>query len=178
MKKILLMMSISVLVFSLFACEKKEEQTVSKSPMPKGPIIDTLASAPGHGTTVQKTDFQVVVPPEVKEQWAQVIIIVDDKKENKKQEYTLNIGDELKIPDSRLTVKIGPFLPNFKMSGTVITSSSNDPINPSLGIQVSEDGKRIFPASGKWGWLYSKFPTIHSFQHERYGLMFKEGVKK
>ena len=178
MKKILLIISITVFLFSFWACKKQEEKTVSQSPVPAGPIMDAPSAPPGHGVPGQKTEFQVVVPPDVKEEWSQVTIIVEDKKENRKEEFTLNIGDELKIPGSKLTVKTGPFLPDFKMSGTVITSSSNEPNNPTVGVAVFEDGKKLFPASGEWGWLYAKFPTVHSFQHGRYGLTLKEGIKK
>jgi hypothetical protein len=64
------------------------------------------------------------------------------------------------------------------MSGTVITSSSNEITNPSLGVAVFDGDKKLFPESGEWGWLYAKFPTIHSFQHERFSLVLKEGIKK
>ncbi len=179
MKKFIMVISITILLFSFGACQKKEEQSsAQKSPVPKGPIIETPSSPQGHGTPGQKTEFQLVVPPEVGGQWSKVTIIVDDKKENKKKEFTLNIGDEFNIPGSDLTVKIGPFLPDFKMNGTVITSSSNEANNPSVGVAIFQDGNKIFPNSGEWGWLYAKFPTIHSFQHERYSLTLKEGIKK
>ena len=178
MKKTLLIISITVFLFSFGACKKQDEETVSQIPAPAGPVMETPSAPPGYGSPGQKTEFQVVVSPEVKEQWSQVTIIVEDKKENRKEEFTLNIGDEFEIPGSKLTVKTGPFLPDFKMSGSVITSSSNEPNNPTIGVAVFEDGKKLFPASGEWGWLYAKFPTIHSFQHERYGLTLKEGIKK
>ena len=177
MKKILFMISLAALLFSFGACNKQEEQPVSKDPAPRGPIMDSKSAPPGYGTPGQKSKIKIVVPRIVKEQWTQVTIILDDKKENKKQELTLNIGDEYKIPDSQLTVQIGPFLPHFKMSGSVITSSSNEPNNPSVGFAIMEDGKKIFPPSGKWGWLYAKFPDAHSFKHERYGLTLKGGIK-
>ncbi len=179
MKKIIVFTAITMLVFSLAACQKKEEpSSAQKSPVPQGPITEIPGGPPGHGISGQKTEFQVVVPPDVTEQWSGVTIIVDDKKENTKQEFTLNIGEEFQIPESGLTVKVGPFLPDFKMSGTVITSSTSEPNNPSVGVAVFEDGKQLFPSSGKWGWLYAKFPTIHSFQHERYSLSLKEAFKK
>ncbi|HDH53404.1 MAG TPA: DUF2155 domain-containing protein [Nitrospirae bacterium] len=178
MKKILLMILITVFLFSFMACKKQEEETVSQSPAQAGPLMDTPTALPGYGAPVQKSKLQVVVPPDVKEEWSQVTIIVEDKKENRKEEFTVNIGGEFKIPGSKLTVKTGPFLPDFKMSGTAITSSSNEPNNPTVGVAVFEDGKKLFPASGEWGWLYAKFPTVHSFQHERYGLILKEGIKK
>ena len=181
MRKFTILISITVLLFTLGACKKKEEQAaVQKSPVPQGPIVETPSeqAPPGHGTPVQKTEFQVVVPPEVTGLWSKVVLVIDDKKTNKRQEHTLKIGDEFNIPDSNLVVKIGPFLPDFKMSGTVITSTSNEPNNPSVGVMISEGGTQVFPASGQWGWLYAKFPAIHAFQHERFALALKEGVKK
>lgn len=183
MRKLTILISITILIFALGACKKKDEPApVQKSPMPQGPIVDTPAGTPapppGHGTPAQKTEFQVVVPPDVPGAWSKVTIIVDDKKTNKQQQFTLKIGDEFNIPDSNLMVKIGPFLPDFKMNGTTITSTSNEPNNPSVGVAIFEGGARVFPASGQWGWLYAKFPAIHAFQHERFALALKEGVKK
>jgi len=180
MRKFTVLISITILLFAFAACKKKEEPApVQKSPMPQGPIVDTPAGTPpAHGTPAQKTEFQVVVPPEVEGMWSKVIILVDDKQNKTQKEFTLRIGDEFNIPDSNLTVKIGPFLPDFKMAGTVITSSSNEPNNPSLGVAIFEGGTRVFPASGQWGWLYVKFPAIHAFQHERFALALKGGVKK
>ena len=167
-----------MLAAALASCEKKDEQPVAKSAVKQGPIIDEVSPAPGHGAPVQKTEFSVVVPPEVQEAWMGVTISVDDKKENKQTDYNVASGGEFEIPDSGLTVKVGPFLPDFKMSGAVITSASSEPNNPAVGITVFEDGKKVFPPSGEVGWLYAKFPTIHSFQHERYGLILKAGTKK
>ena len=180
MKKIFLMIVISAFMFSAWSCKKPEEQqaVAQKPTLPTGPIVDTQAGGPAHGVQAPKTVFQVMVPDDIKEQWVSVIIIVEDKKENTKKEFTANIDSEFNIPDSNLTVKVGPFLPDFKMSAQTITSTSGEPNNPSVGIAVLENGNKIFPATGEWGWLYSKFPTIHSFQHERFGLVLKEGVKK
>jgi hypothetical protein len=179
MKKYFLVLLSCALIFSLWACQKKEEPApAAKSPAPSGPILDSPVSPQGHGSSGQKPEFQVVVPPDVQEMWLGVTIVVQDKQENKEEEFNVNIGGEFAIPDSTLTVRVGPFLPDFKMSGTVITSASNDPNNPSVGVAIIDDGKKVFPSSGEWGWLYAKFPTIHSFQHERYALNLKAGTKK
>ncbi len=178
MKRYLSIMAITIILLSFWACKRTEEQPIPQAPARQGPIIENPNAIPDHGITVPKVEFQVVVPPEVKEQWVAVKLIVNDKKTNKRQEFTVKIGEEFKIPDSGLTVRIGHFLPDFKISGQVVTSASNDLNNPSVGIVIHENGKQIFPESGKWGWLYANFPTIHSFQHKRYGLILKEGVKK
>ncbi len=178
MKKALLIVIAVMLVFSFWACQQQEEQVVSESPKPKGPIIDTPATGMGHVGEGPKTVFKVVVPPDVEDKWTAVVIVVNDKQENKQEEFNVNIGDELIIPNSDLIVKIGPFLPDFKMSADTITSTTSDPNNPAVGIAIMQNGNKIFPPSGEWGWLYSKFPTIHSFQHDRIGLMLKGGLLK
>ncbi len=179
MNKILITLVALALTFSISSCKKPEEQQPeAKQPsIPSGPIIDAKAGAP-HSTPAPKTVFQVSLPQEIIDQWDSVVIIIEDKKENKKTEATAKIGSEFQIPDSDLTIKVGPFLPDFKMSAQTITSASAEPNNPSVGVAIIQNGKKVFPASGEWGWLYSKFPTIHSFQHERFALVLKEGVKK
>jgi len=178
MKKVLLIVTAVMMVFSFWACQKNEDQTVSENTKPKGPIMDTPSAGAGHGKEGPKTVFKVVVPPDVSEKWKAVVIIVDDKQTKTKNEFTVSIGDELIIPDSDLTVKVGAFLPDFKMSADTITSTTSDPNNPAAGIAVMQNGNKIFPASGEWGWLYAKFPTIHSFQHDRFSLTLKEGILK
>jgi len=59
------------------------------------------------------------------------------------------------------------------MDAGTITSSSNTPNNPAVAIKVFEGDKEIFK-----GWLYAKFPTIHPFEHPKYGLTMKEAIKK
>ena len=178
MKKALLTVISLMFLFSLWACQNQEEQVVSESQKPKGPIIDTPATGIGHGGDGPKTVFKIVVPPEVADKWTAVVIVVDDKQANKQDEYTVNIGDDLIIPDSDLSVKVGPFLPDFIMSADTITSTTSDPNNPAVGIAVMQNGNKIFPPSGEWGWLYAKFPTIHSFQHDRFSLTLKAGLFK
>ncbi len=178
MKNVLLLIMIITITFAFSSCQKKEEQAVKTPAMAKGPIIDTQAGTQQGQISIPKTEFQVIVPPEVKDQWSGVKIIIEDKIDNTQQEVTANIGAEFKIPDSNLTVTVGPFLPDFKMSSATITSVTNDPKNPAVGVAIQEDGNKLFPPSGEWGWLYRNFPTIHSFEHERYGLVLKEGIKK
>ena len=178
MKKAILILMALTLLSTIVSCQKKEEQPAAKGPVKQGPIIDEISPAPGHGAPAQKTEFNVVVPPEVLETWTGVTIAVDDKQESKQTDYTVPFGGDFEIPDSGLTVKVGSFLPDFKMSGSVITSSSAEPNNPAVGITVYKDGEKVFPPTGEVGWLYANFPTIHSFQHERYALILKAGMKK
>jgi len=77
------------------------------------------------------------------------------------------------VPGSNLKITVGEFLPDFKMEGLNITSLSNDPNNPAVNVKVFEGDKEVFK-----GWLYSKFPAIHPFEHPTYALLLKDGVKK
>ena len=182
MNKIILVISALALIFSFGACQKKEEMPAAKSQAPSGPIIDSAmpgigeGGLPGH--SAKKIEFSVVVPQEVKDSWSAAVFIIEDKQDAKKDEVTVKIGDEFKIASSGLVVKTGPFLPAFKMSAETITSTSNSPDNPAIGVEIYENGVKVFPTSGKWGWLYVNFPTIHSFEHSRYALALKEGIKK
>jgi hypothetical protein len=177
MKKTLSVAVIVLMLVLIGACKKKEEAPETTTPVRKGPIIDSPALPPDHKPR-QKVELNVVVPPEVKDKWDGVKLIVEDKKLQKKQEFTVKLGGELKIPDSKLTIKVGDFLPEFKLGAQTITSVSNNPANPAVGITVFEDGQQVFPETGQWGWLYVKHPTIHPFQHERFRVLIKEGIAK
>jgi len=184
MKKIFSVLIAGMMLLSVASCKKKEEQpqqAPQQGAVPHGPLVESQmpqSPTPGHGMPGQKVEFKVVVPKEVEGHWSAVKFIIEDKTQNKKQELSAPIGGELKIPDSNLTVKVGPFLPDFKMTGDMITSATNDLINPAVGVKIYENGAQIFPASGQWGWLYMKFPSIHPFQHQRFALALKEGIKK
>jgi predicted small lipoprotein YifL len=177
MKSVFSAILVVFLLFLFGACSKKEEQPVPQAPKMRGPIIDSpaLQSKPRTG---QRAELKVVVPQEVKDSWSSVKLLIEDNKLKKTEEFTVKLGDELKIPDSKLTVKVGDFLPDFKMGIQIITSASNNLVNPAVGIKISENGTQIFPLSGKWGWLYVKHPMIHPFQHDRFKVLLKEGVKK
>ena len=177
MKKYLSVIIAAAILVSFSACKKKVEEEVTQAPLQQGPIIDTPSAISDHGTG-PKIQFDIVVPPEVESSWSGVIISIEDKIAKKTQEYTVALGDEFQIPGSNLKIKVDYFLPDFKMSGQIITSASNTPTNPAAGIIIYEDGNQVFPETGQWGWLYSEFPTIHQFQHDRYSLSLKEGKKK
>lgn len=204
MRKFLAVSMGVVLAFSigLGGCKKKEQQPLPQSPMmppagqmplgqmppagqmPSGQMPPAGQIPPGQmppgaaGMTVPK-ELKIVVPDTVKGKWSAVKLIVEDKTSNKRQEYTVKLNSEFKVPNSNLKITVGDFIPDFKLNGDIITSASNDTNNPAVGVKVFEGNKQVFPAPGKkWGWLYSKFPTMHPFEHPQYGLFLKEGIKK
>jgi len=167
--------SLSLLV-AAGACKKKEESPMPPTGMPGQGTPGGQPAAPGQpggqNIVVPKGEKTVVVPDAVKGKWKAVVLVVTDKKTNKQQEFTVNLNSDLKIPNTNLKVAVSEFLPDFRMEGLNLTSASNDPNNPAVGVKVSENGKEIFK-----GWLYSKFPTMHPFEHPSYGITLKNGVK-
>jgi hypothetical protein len=157
------------LLFAAGACKKKEEQP----PVPQTGMPGQQQGAPGGSVMMPKGETTVVVPDAVKGKWKGVVLVVTDKKSNKPQEFTVNLNSDLSIPNSNLKITVGEYLPDFRMDGLTITSSSNETNNPAVGIKIFENEKEIFK-----GWLYAKFPTIHPFEHPGYSVALKTGVKK
>jgi hypothetical protein len=152
-------------------CKKKEPP---KPPMPPqgAPGMPGMPGSP-HGEAGPPVEKKIVVPDAVKAGWKAVKVEVEYKEKKSKKQYTVPLNTEFKVPDSDLTLKVGGFLPHFTMAADQITSGSNNPENPAAQIEVFQGGKEIFH-----GWLFSKFPAVHPFQHEKYGLALLEGVKK
>ncbi len=181
--KILAILCSTALILGAVACKKKEEQ-----PMPetgaqtqKFPTSVPQPGVPGQNVVVPKGEMSVVVPDSVKGKWEAVVLEVKDKSTNKATEYTVDLHSEFEVPDSDITLTIGDFLPDFRMEGLSLTSASDKPNNPAVGIRIMEKGKQVFPAPGKqWGWLYARpeFRTMHPFEHDKYSITLLKGIKK
>ncbi len=160
------------LVLSFGACKKKEEKPQAPQAGAPGQLPPGHPQA-GEQVMMPKGQTSVALPDAVKGQWKSVVLVVEDKGSKKKSEYTINLNSDFKVPGSNITLAVGEFIPDFKMDGLTITSNSNEPNNPAVGVKVQEDGNEIFK-----GWLYSKFPAIHPFEHPKYALTLKNGNKK
>ena len=181
MKKVTLLVA-ALLVFALSGtgCKKKEPPPPPMPPQgmpgmpgtPGMPPVGTPAGSP-HGEGAPPVEKKVVVPADVKGTWKSARVEVEYKEKKSKKQYTVPLNSEFKVPDSDLTLKVGDFLPNFTMSGDQITSTSNVPENPALRVEVFQGGKEVFH-----GWLFAKFPAVHPFQSDKYGLVVLEGIKK
>jgi hypothetical protein len=177
LKRFLAVITIVVLAVSFAGCKKKEE----RPQMPAGhPPIDSgmpPAGMPGQaapGTqNMPKVERKVVVSQDVQAKWKGVKIAVENKATKTKKEYTVNIGSELAIPNTKMVLKVLAFLPDFKMSDKELYSASANPNMPAAQVSVSENGKEIWN-----NWLFSLQPMIHPFQHESIGLTLVGGVSK
>jgi hypothetical protein len=171
MKRIALLTA-ALLMFTLAisACKKKETPPIPGQGMPGQGMPGQPGAMPPMGGGPEKT---IVVPDSVKGAWKAVKIDVEYKEKKSKKQFTVPLASEFKIPDSDLVIKTGAFLPHFTMAADAITSSSNNPENPATQIEVFQNQKEIFH-----GWLFAKFPAVHPFQHDKYGVTLVEGIKK
>ncbi|MBF0559484.1 MAG: DUF2155 domain-containing protein [Nitrospirae bacterium] len=185
---IVIMLAIAGLIAGCKKAEKQPEQQTSphamqqipaapiQSPMPQGnPQMQPQAPMPPHGDSAAmapKVEKKVVLPDTVKGKWGKVVLTVDDKGSNKTSEYKIKLNSDFKVPNSDIKVVVGDFLPDFKMTDTTITSGSSEPDNAAVHVEIFEGGKSLFK-----GWLFSKFPTMHPFEHPKYAIKLKEGIK-
>ncbi len=164
-----------------YGCEKKQDASPIKekpfSPV-QAPIqapMDKPSEKPRspHGELPLKGERKIVISPEVKKSWGDVKFVLEDKNTNKQSLYTARLGSEMSIPGTELKIVFGDFLPDFKMEKDIITSKTNEPNNPAVRVEISEKGRTIFS-----GWLYAKYPEIHAFEHHRYSIVLKEGIRR
>ncbi|MBI3803714.1 MAG: DUF2155 domain-containing protein [Nitrospirae bacterium] len=177
-KEIVLLLS-ALLLFA--ACNKKESNYMGESApaAPQAQQVQQGQPTPRgqHPTTERPSDVpdlsnaQIVVPEMVKGKWKAVKLMVEDKKTSQISEHVVNIGSEYTLPDSEVKIKVGDFLPDLIIQGTVFTSVTNELKNPAVRVVISENGKELFR-----GWLFSLFPTMHPFQHPRFAVTLKDVV--
>lgn len=156
MKRLMKLLVLSlVAMVAVAGCNEKEKRTaaVAKSQQPvKQPSV-------------------VVVPDSVRGKWKAVKIAVADKNAKRQEVYRIDIGSEFKLPGSNLTLTVENFLPHFVMEGTTLTSQSNELRNPAAQMVIREGNKEIYR-----GWLFTLYPTTHSFTHPQYGFTLVDYV--
>ena len=169
MKQLLVALLLGSLIFSVAGCKKKEE----KPQLPAG-HPSTEGGMPQTGMPdMPKVDRKVIVPAEVKAKWKAVKLNVEDKTAKSTKEYTVAVGSELAVPNTKMKIKVLAFLPDFRMGEKDITSASDKPNNPAAQVSVTEPGKEDQKI-----WLYSMHPGIHPFAHERIAITLVGGVNK
>ncbi len=114
---------------------------------------------------VEQPTSRILIPDDVRGQWKSVRIKVLDKSTAKEEIYTIDLGYEFTVAKSRVKLKVDSFLPAFVMQGRIMTSASNDLRNPAARIIITEEDQEIYT-----GWLFSRFPDTHNFQHERFSF--------
>jgi hypothetical protein len=166
-KQIAAILVIAGLAFSPSGCKAQEK----KPPLPAGhPTMDGSVP-PMSMQNAPKIDRNVVISKEVKEKWKAVKLVIEDKAAKTSKEYIVNLGADLAVPNTSMSVKVLAFLPHFSMGDTEITSKSNEPTMPAAQVRIQEPGKP------EWkGWLFSLVPDMHPFEHEKLAIKLAGGV--
>jgi len=113
------------------------------------------------------------VPPEVEKAYSGIRLAWKDSQGGKEGSIEVPLGGGTRLPDSDLEVRAEVFLPAFTMSREAITSSGTEEANPAARIAVVEKDKQLFS-----GWIFTRFPDVHPFQHPRFSLRLEGGVRK
>jgi len=169
LKKMVAVAVVLVLAVSFGACKKKEE----KPQLPPGHPSMEGGMPPAGMPDMPKVDRKVVVSKEVKAKWSAVKLNIEDKAAKTKKDFTVAVGSELAVPNTKMKVKVLAFLPDFRMGDKDISSASDKPNNPAVQVAIMEPGKEAWT-----GWLYSMHPGIHPFQHEKIAITLVSGVSK
>jgi len=168
-KKLVVVLVALSLVLSVAGCKKKED----KPQLPPGHPSMEGGMPPAGMPDMPKIDRAVIVSKEVTSKWKSVKLAIEDKTAKATKEYTVAVGSDLAVPNTKIKIKVMAFVPDFRMGDKDITSASDKPNNPAVQVAVNEPGKE------EWkGWLYSMHPGIHPFQHEKIAITLVGGVAK
>ncbi|HYK41826.1 MAG TPA: hypothetical protein VE007_05500 [Thermoanaerobaculia bacterium] len=152
----------------------REPATQAGQPAAEGSDASTeTTAAQGTGTAAPKVPTRLEVPPEVVKAWSGIRLKWKDSSKGKEGTLDVPLGGSAPLPDSDLQVRADVFLPAFTMTGDAITSSSIEPENPAARIAVVEKGNPVFE-----GWVFTRFPDVHPFQHPRFSLRLEGGVRR
>jgi hypothetical protein len=166
LKLVVLFVSLAM-VFAMGACSKQDEAPITRGgDQPEG--HPSTGGAP-----MVPAVTEVVVPENVKGKWDAVLLSIENKETGSIEDVKVPLYSEYTVPGSNLKVSVGDFLPDFRMEGAIITSFTPDPNNPAVKVKVVEGEEELFDS-----WLYSRFPAIHPFQHEKFGITLKDGIRK
>jgi hypothetical protein len=131
------------------------------------------ATAGGGKELGETVPTRLVVPPEVTTAYSAIRLEWKDSETDKGGSIEVPIGGSVPLPGSDLEIRTDVFLPSFSMSAEEITSTGTGQENPAARIAVLEKGKEIFA-----GWIFTRFPEVHPFQHPRFSLKLEGGVPR
>jgi hypothetical protein len=125
------------------------------------------------GANAPAVPQRLEVPPEVIKAYSGVRLKWKDGSNGREGILDVPLAKTARIPGSDLDVRADVFLPAFTMSAEAITSTGVEPENPAARIAVLENGKEIFA-----GWIFTRFPDVHPFQHPRFSLLLAGGIRR
>lgn len=145
-------------------------QTAAANPLPTDhpPVTDKGLSNLQHPKSGAQTTVQV--PAEVKARWKAVQLGVRRSGGAEKIERVA-IGGMVAIPESPRAIRVAAFLPAFTSNAGTATSSSNEPKNPAVLLELT-DGKQTL---GR-GWVFQNLPEFNTFDSDNVQVRLLGGL--
>lgn len=131
------------------------------------------SAGPAAGARAPNVPTKLEVPPSVLKAYSGIRLHWKDSGSGREGSLDVPLGSAVPIPDSTLQVRADVFLPAFTMTSEVITSSGVEPENPAARITVADGGTEVFA-----GWIFTRFPDVHPFQHPKISLRLEGGVRR
>jgi hypothetical protein len=176
MRRILAAFAVAVAMTAAAACRERGRpdpnvrMAVSHEP---AAAADDGSGGAAAGAPASSVPTRLEVPPSVQKAYSGVRLHWKDSGSGREGSIDVPLGSAVPIPDSTLQVRADVFLPAFTMTSEVITSSGVEPENPAARIAVADGGTEIFA-----GWIFTRFPDVHPFQHPRISLRLEGGVRR
>ncbi len=139
-----------------------------RSEVPSG---NAPAGADASGTA--RVPTRLLVPDSVTKAYSGIRLRWKDSGGGKEGTIDVPLGTAVPVPGSTLEVRADVFLPAFTMTNDAITSTGIEPENPAARITVGDGGKEVFA-----GWIFTRFPDVHPFEHPRFSLRLEGGVRR
>ena len=125
------------------------------------------------GASAPSVPTKLEVPPVVRKAYSGIRLHWKDSGNGREGSLDVPLGSAVPIPGSTLQVRADVYLPAFTMTSEVITSSGVEPENPAARIAVADGDTEVFA-----GWIFTRFPDVHPFQHPRISLRLEGGVRR
>jgi hypothetical protein len=173
-----LIIPLALLSFVVSGCQQSGTTSTSAEPKSemKPAVKEALSKAaalppasdphagvqPPHPPIKKATETAIVVPEDVAGKWESVVLKIENKVDKAAAEQTIPLHSDYRISETNLTIKVGDFLPQFTMDEGMITSVSNNDVNPGVKVTILDGEQEIYS-----GWLFKRFPDMHPFQDPR-----------
>ena len=154
---------------------KKANAPVSATaPMPSAAVPAappaTLANPHAAAMPPQKRP-EPVVKPSQKDKWKAAKVTVTEISTGKEVVHLLPLGQEVRLAEVGVTMRVDTILSDFAMAKGIITSGSDELKNPAIQAEVKEAGKSVFK-----GWLFNRFPDRRTYGDGKYSIKLEELV--
>jgi uncharacterized protein DUF2155 len=163
-------LALSILLIALPACRERGRP----DPQIQMAISHTREETAGAARSqTPSVPSRLEVPPAVLQAYSGLRLKWKDSSNGQEGKVEVPLGKTAPIPGSDLSVRADAFLPAFAMSADAITSTGVEEENPAARIAVLEKGQEIFS-----GWIFTRFPEVHPFEHPRFSLRLEGGVRR